>query len=251
MLFEVDVRAVLPSVRTPTLILHRRDDGWIRPGHSHVLAREIEGSTYEEVPGSEDIFYLGDVDALCARIEHFVTGGTLGTSDSDRMLATLMFSDIAQSTQLVASVGDRRWSAKQASYQRVTLKLVEQWHGFVSAWTGDGALCVFDSPTRAVRCAIALRDAAEGLGIDVRAGIHSGEITRRPNDEVVGLAVHITSRVSGHAAAGEIVVSRTVCDLVVGSGFAFGDHGLHQLKGLEGSWQLFLVADTVTNASWR
>lgn len=251
MLFDVDVRAVLPLVRTPTLILHRRDDGWIRAEHSHVLAGDIEGAMYEELDGSEDIFYLGDVDALCGRIEHFVTGGLLGASDGDQMLATLMFSDIAKSTQLAVNVGNQRWSAKQASYKRITLKLVDQWRGFVSTWIGDGALCVFDSPTRAVRCAIALRDATEGSGIDVRAGIHSGEITRRSTDEVIGLAVHIASRVSDRAQAGEIVVSRTVCDLVVGSGFTFGDHGLHHLKGLEGSWQLFRVVDAETSASWN
>lgn len=251
MLFDVDVRSVLPLVRTPTLILHRREDSWIRSGHSRALAREIENSTYEELPGSEDIFYLGDVDALCARIEHFITGGRLGASDGDQMLATLMFSDIVQSTRVVASVGDQRWAAKQASYQRMTLQLVEQWHGFLSAWTGDGALCVFDSPSRAVRCAIALRDNAEGLGVDVRAGIHSGEITRRSTDEVIGLTVHIASRVTGHADAAEIVVSRTVCDLVVGSGFTFEDHGLHELKGLDGTWHLFRVVEAESNASWR
>jgi class 3 adenylate cyclase/pimeloyl-ACP methyl ester carboxylesterase len=237
--FDGDVRHVLASIRVPTLVLVRAGS----PGHEQAryVADHIDGARYVEVPGEDLFFFVGETRPLLDAIEEFVTG-RLPRHDVDRVLATVMFTDVVGSTDQVAGMGDRRWSELLATHDGLTRAELERFRGREVRTTGDGFLAVFDGPGRAVRCACAIRDAVRAIGIQVRVGLHTGEIELHAED-IGGIAVHIAQRVQAFAQPDEVLVSRTVADLVGGSGIAFADRGTHSLKGVPGQWQLFAVED--------
>jgi class 3 adenylate cyclase len=236
-----DVRAVLPLISTPTLVLHRVDNAFLPIGHGRYLAENIAGAELIELPGRDHLPFAGDTDALLGDIEEFLTG-TRGTPNTDRMLATILFTDIVDSTKRAASTGDRRWRELLDNHDRMAGRQVHRFGGRQVKTTGDGILATFDGPARAIQCGLAICDGARQLGIEVRVGVHTGEVERRGND-VAGIGVHIAARVQGAAQPGEVWVSRTVTDLVTGSGIAFNDRGEHPLKGVPGTWQLFTVVN--------
>ena len=239
MMFDVDVRSVLASVQVPTLVLHRADDRWIRPAHGRHLADHIPGARLVVLPGDEDLFFLGDVDALLDEIEAFVTDAP-PAAPSDRVLATLLFTDIVGSTSMAATVGDARWRLLLDHHDAAVRAAVDRHRGRVVNPTGDGALVLFDGPGRALRCACEIRDRLAAAELPVRAGIHAGEVELR-GDDVGGIAVHITSRVAALAGAGEVLTTSTVRDLVAGSGAQFVDRGRHALRGIDGRWHVLAV----------
>jgi class 3 adenylate cyclase/predicted esterase len=233
----IDVRAVLPLVRVPTLVLHRRDDP-ISPLENAVqLAHQIPGATLTVLDGADHAPHAGDVEALVAPIEAFVRGPGTAVATADRVLATVLFTDIVQSTELAADFGDRRWRELLDAHDSVAETLVVAHAGRLVKSTGDGLLAVFDGPARAVRCAHAMRQAVAPLGIQLRAGLHAGEIEQRGTD-VAGLAVHLAARVQALAQPGEVLVTRTVRDLVVGSELGFESRGTHALKGMPEPWEV-------------
>jgi class 3 adenylate cyclase len=203
-------------------------------------AQHIRGARVVELPGDDRLFFVGDSGPMLDAIEEFLTG-QLPAHHSDRVLATVLFTDIVGSTEQAAHLGDRRWKEVLATHDALVAAELERFRGRMVKSTGDGALATFDGPGRAIRCACAIRDSIRSLGIDVRAGLHTGEIELR-GDDVTGVAVHIGARVSALAGAGEVLVSSTVKDLVAGSGIDFEDRGERELKGVPGSWRLFAVA---------
>jgi class 3 adenylate cyclase len=236
---EIDVRDVLPAIHVPTLIIHRSGDRFIDVDHGQYLARHIEGAKYVELPGDDHLWYVGDQGEILDEIEEFLTG-VRPVPEVDRILATVLFTDIVDSTKKAAELGDRRWRRLLEDHHNVTRKELERFRGREVKMLGDGILATFDGPGRSVRCAHALRDALRSLGIEIRAGIHTGECEVMDGD-VGGVAVHIGARILGMASPGEVLVSSTVKDLVSGSGIAFEDRGAHQLKGVPGEWRLFSV----------
>ena len=230
---------MLPAIRVPTLVIHRRDAVGFRVEHGRYLAEHIPDARYVELPGTDNLIWAGDLDAMVAEIQAFVTGVRPAT-EPRRVLATVLFTDIVGSTERAAELGDVRWQALLADHNRVVRRQLERFGGHEVKVVGDGFLATFDGPARAVRCAIAIRDGVRELGLEIRAGIHVGEIEVLP-DDIAGLAVHLGARVSALAGAGEVLVSSTVKDLVVGSGLAFDDRGSHVLKGVPGEWRLFAV----------
>ncbi len=239
MVFSLDVRAVLPVISAPTLVLHRVDASEFRVGHGRYLADHIPTAKYVELPGADSTFFVGDADALLDEVEEFVTG-TRSAPDPDRVLTTVLFTDVASSTEHSASVGDRRWRDLLDAHDALAGRQLARYGGRIVKTTGDGLLAAFDGPARAIKCACAIRDALRALGLVVRAGIHTGEVEVRGTD-LAGIAVHLAYRVQAKAAPGEVVVSRTVVDLVAGSGIEFDDRGEHELKGIPGKWRLFTV----------
>jgi pimeloyl-ACP methyl ester carboxylesterase len=237
MLAESDVRPALAAIRVPTLILHRDRDPWVSVGHGRFLSTHIPGATYEELPGEEHPPYFGDQDAILRRVAAFLTG-VPSTLAPDRMLATVMFTDIVGSTGNVARVGDLRWRELLDAHDRATRYELEQHRGKLIKTTGDGVLATFDGPARAVRCAAALRSALGGLSLGIRVGLHTGEVEVRGPD-IGGIAVHIASRIQALANPGEILTSGVVPPLVAGSGIEFTDRGEHELRDVPGTWQLF------------
>jgi class 3 adenylate cyclase len=237
--FEVDVRHLLPAIRVPTLVVVRTG----APGHEQgrYVADHIDGARYVEVPGEDTFFFTGDTRPLMDAIEGFVTG-RLPRHDTDRVLATVMFTDVVGSTDQAAGMGDRRWSELLATHDGLTRAELDRFRGREIETTGDGFLATFDGPGRAVRCACAIGDAVRAIGLKVRVGLHAGEIELH-GDHVRGIAVHIAQRVQALAQPDEVLVSRTVADLVGGSGIAFADRGTHTLKGVPNPWQLFAVED--------
>ena len=238
-LFRIDVRQILPTITVPTLVIHARGD-LIPVQGGRYLADHIPGARMLEVDGTDHSPWLTDPDAITAEIEEFLTGSHAAPSQSHRALRTVLFTDMVASTQHAAASGDERWRAVLHRFDEITTQLTERFGGAVVKSTGDGHLATFDGPTQAIRCAEALRADAETLGIQIRAGIHTGECELLEND-IGGLAVHIAARILGQAGAGEILVSRTVRDLVVGSGTGFEDHGSVELRGVPGTWQLLAV----------
>jgi class 3 adenylate cyclase/esterase/lipase len=236
---HVDVRAILPAISVPTLILHRRDQAMLEMGHARYLADHIDGSTLVELPGVDTLPFAGDIDDLIDPIEEFLTGGH-GTGSADRVLATVMFIDIVGSTSQLAELGDRRWHDLLRNHNSMVTRQVERFRGRLVKHIGDGTLMTFDGPARAIACAQSVVSGAQQLGIDLRAGLHTGEIELL-DDDIGGIAVHIAARVVDLGGANEILVSRTVTDLVAGSGMEFEDRGEHVLKGVPGSWRLFAV----------
>ena len=236
--FEADLRTVLPLVKVPTLVLYREGAGIA--GEARYLADHITGAKVVELPGEDRLFFVGDTGPMLDGIEEFLTG-QLPAHRSDRVLATVLFTDIARSTEHAARVGDRRWKELLATHDVLLGAEVERFRGRTVKSTGDGMLATFDGPGRAIHCALAIRDSVRALGVDVRAGLHTGEIELR-SDDVAGVAVHIGARVSALASAGEVLVSSTVKDLVAGSDIEFEDRGEHELKGVPGSWRLYVVA---------
>jgi class 3 adenylate cyclase len=239
-LHTLDVRDILPAVQAPTLVIHRRGDRMIHLDAGRYLADHIPGARLVELPGDDHLFYFGDSDAIVDEIEEFVTG--VRRVEADRVLTNVLFTDIVRSTELTARLGDRRWRVLLDEHDRVVASLVDRFQGNVVKTTGDGVLATFDGPARAVRCAAAIRDSVHTLGVEVRSGLHSGEVELR-GDDITGMAVVIARRICDLAGAGEIVVSRTVTDLVVGSGLSFASRGAQAqiLKGVPGEWQLFNV----------
>ncbi len=237
--FRIDVRPILPTITAPTLVIHARDD--IMPvQYGRYLADHIPGARYLEVEGTAHAPWVTEPDRILTEIEEFLTGSHAAPPQSHRALRTVLFTDIVASTQHSAAAGDQRWRAVLHRFGEITTELTQQFGGTVVKSTGDGHLATFDGPTQAIRCAEALRADAESLGIQIRAGIHTGECELLDAD-IGGLAVHIAARILGQAGAGDILVSRTVRDLVVGSGTGFEDRGSVELRGVPGSWQLLAV----------
>lgn len=236
---RTDVRAALGAIGVPTLVLHRADDQHVRVGHGRYLAQNIPGAIYRELPGDAHPYYAGDNEELLAEISEFLTG-VRDVPDSDRMLATVMFTDIVGSTQRAAELGDRRWRQLRDAHDALVRGQLARFRGREIDTTGDGFLAMFDGPARAIRCASEIADGVNELGIEIRAGLHTGEC-ERVGDDVSGIAIHLAQRVVSLAGPGEVLVSSTVKDLVVGSGIDFEDRGSHQLKGVPGEWQLHSV----------
>jgi class 3 adenylate cyclase len=234
---EVDVRPVLPLVQAPTLILHRRGFGLVPIEHARYLAEHIAGAKLVELSGSDVDLSWETPDVALDGIHEFLTGVRRDTEPS-RVLATVLFTDIVGSTKRAARLGDRRWRELLGVHDELASRLVEEFHGQLVKTTGDGILATFDGPGRAIRCVAAFRDELTGIGLRIRSGLHTGEIELRDHD-VGGIAVHIAARVMAAAGPGEILISRTVRDLVAGSDIAMDDLGTRPLKGVEGSWELF------------
>jgi class 3 adenylate cyclase len=238
----VDVRPLLPLIQAPTLVLHRRDFALLPVEHGRYLAEHIPGARLVELPGSDGPLTWETPELTLGYIEEFLTG-VRPTVPTTRVLATVLFTDIVASTERAAELGDRRWRELLQVHDDLGNRLVEQWGGRVVKTTGDGILATFDGPGRAIGCAVALRDQLGDIDVQVRAGLHTGEVELRDNDDVGGIAVHIASRVMAAAGPGEIVVSRTVRDLVVGSERTLEERDSRTLKGVDGDWPLFTVAD--------
>ena len=237
---EIDIRDVLPAIRVPTLVIHRTGDRVVPIGAGRYLAEHIPDATLLELPGDDHYPFSGDYEPALEELEEFLTGSRRGR-EPDRVLATMLFTDIVGSTERAVELGDRRWKDLLADHHRVVRTALRQHRGNEVRLTGDGFLATFDGPARAIRCAEAIRDGVRTLGLEVRAGLHTGEI-ELADSGVEGVAVHIGARVSSLAGTGEILVSSTVKDLVVGSGVAFRDRGAHALKGVPGEWRVFAVA---------
>ena len=236
----VDVRDVLGSIQCPTLVMRRAGDTLIDARHAHYAADHIPGARYIELPGSDNLIAVGDVDTPLHEIAHFLTGSCPPVS-RERALATVLFTDIVGSTERASQLGDERWRELLEGHDRVVREQVGLHRGRVVKSLGDGSLAIFDAPSRAIASALAIRAGIRELGLEIRAGLHTGECELR-GDDVGGIAVHIGARISALAATGEILASGTVRDLVVGSGLELDDHGEQELKGVPGRWRTYAVA---------
>ncbi|HEY6428695.1 MAG TPA: adenylate/guanylate cyclase domain-containing protein [Acidimicrobiales bacterium] len=239
LLFSADVRAILADITCPTLVVARRDSVSDFKEHARYLAERIAGARLMIVPGRDMLAWAGDFDTIVDEMEEFVTGAR-GTHAATRMLATVLFTDIVDSTVLAAERGDREWRAVLDEFEMNLGRLLSRHDGVLVKTTGDGALARFAAPTQAVRCAVALRAAARASGLELRSGLHAGEVELR-GDDIGGLAVHIASRVSALAGPDDVLVTGTVRDLVVGSGITFDDRGRHTLRGVPDEWQVLAV----------
>jgi class 3 adenylate cyclase len=238
--YEIDVRHLLPSIRVPTLILHRVGDALVPVAAGRYLAEHITGSRFVEVPGIDHTVIDDETqDIIADEIEEFLTG-VKPAPEPDRVLATVLFTDIVGSTEHAAAVGDRKWIDLLAAHNDLAERQISRFRGRAVKSTGDGVLATFDGPGRAIRCAQAISTGAHDLGIKVRAGLHTGECELLGTD-IGGIAVHIAARVAAQAGAGEVMVSSTVKDLVAGSGIEFEDKGSRALKGVPQEWRLFLA----------
>jgi class 3 adenylate cyclase len=242
-----DIRSVLSSVRVPTLVLHRRGDRYAPVAHGRYLAEHIEGAKYVELDGADSFLFAGDADRVVDEIEAFLTGSA-PSPHHDRMLATVLFTDIVGSTRRAAEIGDHAWHALLDAHEGAAARLVERHRGRLVKSTGDGLLATFDGPSRAIDCALALQEDGRRAGIQLRAGLHTGEVELR-GDDIGGIAVHIASRIQSLAAPDQVLVSRTVNDLVAGSDIHFEEPVERELKGIPGRWKLFSVADPSRTAS--
>ena len=236
---EIDTRAVLPTVTVPTLVLQRTGDRNVKVEEGRWIAAQIRGATYVELGGEDHLAWI-EADDLLDEVEAFLTG-VRRTPEADRVLATVLFTDISNSTEMVTSLGDRRWRGLIGEHHRLVRKELDRFKGREIDTAGDGFLAAFDGPARAVRAACAIRDAVSELDLEIRAGLHTGECELMEG-KVGGIAVHTGARVAGLASPGEVLVSSTVRDLVAGSGITFEDRGEHELKGV-GSWRLYSVVD--------
>src|SRR5262245_5803242 len=234
---EIDVRHVLPAIQVPTLILHRTAERAIDVAHARYMAQRISGSKLVELAGVDHSYCAGDRDALLDEVEVFLTGAR-HVYEPERVLATVLFTDIVGSTERAAALGDNAWRQLLEAFYAKARAVLHQYRGREINTSGDGFLASFDGPARAIRCAGAIRDTVRALGLEVRGGLHTGECELVGND-IAGIAVHIGARVAGLAAAGEVLVSQTVRDLVAGSGLAFEERGMHTLKGVPNAWRLF------------
>jgi pimeloyl-ACP methyl ester carboxylesterase len=239
---QIDIRAVLPVIGVPTLVIHRTGDLNIDVGGARWMAGQIPGAKYVELPGADHLPFVGNQDAILDEVEQFLTGSR-GAAERDRVLATVMFTDIVSSTKRAHEVGDRAWRELLEQHHALVRRALERFRGREIDIAGDGFLAAFDGPARAIRCACAVRDAVLQLGLEIRAGLHTGECEVL-GDKLAGIAVHTGARVAAMAAAGEVLVSSTVKDLVAGSGLEFADRGTHELKGIPGDWRLFAVQRT-------
>jgi class 3 adenylate cyclase len=235
-----DVRGLLPLVRVPTLVLHRSDETWLRVEGSRYVAEHIPGAKLIELPGTDHYIWEQNAAAVVDEIEEFVTG-VRRQRGSQRSVKSLLFTDIVGSTVRAQSLGDERWRRLLDRHEVLVARQIERFDGRFVKSMGDGVLATFDGPARAIRCALAIREAMRGLDLAIRVGIHTGEVELRGGD-IGGIAVHIGARVSEQAEPAEVLVSRTVVDLLAGSDFEFTDRGEHELKGVPGAWRLFSVA---------
>jgi len=238
--YQVDLRPVLPTVRVPSLVLHRAGNSYIRIDNGRYLAEHIAGARFIEVPGDDHYFHAGDTESMLGPVQEFLTG-TREVADENRVLATVLFTDIVGATAHAERLGDRAWTDLLQRHHELVRQELARFRGREVDTAGDGFFATFDGPARGVRCALAIRDVVRPLGINVRAGLHTGEC-EQIGDKIGGIAVHIGARVMGLGGAGQVLVSRTVRDLVTGSGLRFDDYGSHSLKGVEGTWELFEVS---------
>jgi pimeloyl-ACP methyl ester carboxylesterase len=241
--FATDARDLLPLVTIPTLVVQRRDDPSAPAGHGRYLADRIPDATYVELPGGDHMPFSGDSSQIVGAVRMFVLGRLPEADAGARRLAAVAFTDIVGSTEAARRLGDARWVQLLDVHDAVTRRIAGEEGGRVVKSTGDGVLAVFDGPAGAVRFGRAVGAEVAALGLDVRCGIHAGEIHAR-GDDVAGLAVHAAARIAGLAGAGDVVVSRAVVDLTAGAGYVFDDHGTHELKGLDGTWELYRVTST-------
>lgn len=237
---NIDVREVLPSIQAPTLVLHRRDDGGFDFRHSAYLAEHIPNARLVPLEGEDSLPFLGDSEAVLGEIEEFLTGAR-AEREPDRVLATVLFTDICRSTERAAELGDARWRAVLEQHDQIVRRQLTRHRGKAVKSVGDGWLATFDGPARGIRAARGIAEDVRGLGLEIRAGLHTGEC-EVIEDDVGGLAVHIAARVMAGAGPGEVRVSNTVKDLVVGSGLRFDDRGETELRGVPGAWHLWTVA---------
>ncbi|HEY1286231.1 MAG TPA: alpha/beta fold hydrolase [Solirubrobacterales bacterium] len=237
---EMDVRPALDAISAPTLVLHRAEDRIVPARQGRYIADRIPSARYVELPGPDHLPIVGDQDALLDEVEEFLVGSRRGT-DAERALATILFTDIVGSTETAARLGDRRWRDLLERHDAAVRRQLALHRGREVKTIGDGFLAVFDGPARAIRCAVAIRNELAGIGIEVRAGIHTGEV-ELIGEDVSGMAVNIGARVGALASGGEVLVSSTVKELVVGSGIEFEERGTHRLKGAPDEWRLYAVA---------
>ena len=240
MVTALDVRAVLPTIRVPTLVIQHTDDRFFAAARGKYVADHISGAKYVELPGRNAYHFVEPWRESFQEVAEFLTGQQADVAD-DRVLATVLFTDIVDSTRRAAEMGDRDWHALLDAHDAVVRSQLARFRGREVNTSGDGFLAMFDGPQRAIRCAMAIRDAVQALGIEVRAGLHTGECEVR-GDDIGGIGVHIGARVSALAGPNDVLVSSTLRDLVIGSGLEFEDRGAHTLKGVPGEWQLFAVA---------
>jgi class 3 adenylate cyclase len=238
-MFKADARAMIPAIRAPTLVLHRRSYRFMPIAHGRYLADRIAGASFVELPGSDGPLFWEHAEQALDAIEGFVTGMTPAEA-SNRVLATVVYTDIVGSTSTAERMGDSRWREILDLHDDTARRLLAAHGGRLVKTTGDGVLATFEGPGRAIRFATTFRDQLLGIGLRIRTGIHTGEVEMR-GDDVGGMAVHLAARIMALAEGDQILVSRTVRDLVVGSELSFEDHGTHQLKGIEGGWQVLAV----------
>jgi pimeloyl-ACP methyl ester carboxylesterase len=243
----IDVRDVLPTIQVPTLVLHRTGDRDVNVQEGRYLAARIPGARFVELDGEDHWISAGDTDAIADEIEEFLTG-TRPVPELDRVLATVLFTDIVGSTRRAAELGDRRWRELVSTHDAAVRRQLQRFRGREIDTAGDGFLATFDGPARAVRCAQSIGEAVRELGIDVRAGIHTGEC-ELDGAKIRGIAVHTGARVASLAGPGEVLISKTVKDLVAGSGLEFEDRGVHELKGVPGEWQVYAAVGASTSAT--
>jgi pimeloyl-ACP methyl ester carboxylesterase len=237
---QINVRDIIPTIRVPTLIIHRSGDQLVPIKAARTLAKHIPGARYVELPGTDHFFFVGDnADDVADAMEEFLTGSHAPV-DVERVLATVLFTDIVGSTDKAEAIGDQRWRNLLANHHAAVRRNLDRFRGREIKTTGDGFLASFDGPARGIKCACSIADEVRRLGIEVRAGLHTGECEVM-GDDYGGIAVHIGARVAALASAGEVLVSSTVKDLVAGSGLRFIDFGVRSLKGVQGEWRLFAV----------
>jgi class 3 adenylate cyclase len=234
---EIDVRPILPSIRVPTFIIHRQGDVRVNVEAGRFMARQIPNAKYLELPGSDHMLWTGETERILDEVEEFLTGSR-SAIESDRVLATVLFTDIVNSTKRAETIGDRAWHDVLDRHNALVRREISRHRGHEVRTMGDGFLATFDGPARSIRCALAINEGVEALGLQVRAGLHTGEI-EMADDDLSGIAVHIASRVATMAKPGQVLVSNTVRDLVAGSNIRFHDEGSHSLKGLTESVRLF------------
>jgi len=239
MLLEVDVRDILPAIRVPTLVLHRRHDRVVNIAHGRYVADRIPQARFVELAGIDHVVEAGETDVVLDHVEEFLTG-THRVAEHNRVLATVMFTDLVGSTERAASVGDKEWVDLLGAHQLAVRTELDRFRGREVKTTGDGFLATFDGPARAIRCGQAIVEALKPLNLDVRVGVHTGEV-ELIDEDIGGIAVHIASRIGGLAGSGEVLVSETIKGIVAGSGIAFKDRGDHELKGIPESWRLYEV----------
>jgi class 3 adenylate cyclase len=241
MAFDIDVRDVVPAISVPTLILHATGDRVCHVENGRFLARSIPGARYVELPGDDHVRWF-DPDRALSEIREFLTG-TREAAEPERVLTTVLFTDIVDSTRHAGEVGDRRWRELIEAHHAAVRRELARFRGTEVDTAGDGFFATFDGPARAIRCAGAIIEAVRTIGLEIRAGVHTGEV-ERTDGRIAGMAVHVGARVAALGGAGQVLASGTVHDLVAGSGIAFADQGLHELKGVPGSWRVYEVTDT-------
>ena len=238
--FEIDVRSVLPAITAPTLVIARPRNVIYPVQHTRYLAEHIPGAKYAEFKDADLPYFVGNTAELLGTVEEFVTG-MRPVPSADRFLGTVLFVDVAGSTQLAGRIGDSQFRELIERFHELVRRQLDRYQGRLVDTAGDGALALFDSPARAIACAESLRDGVRALGLQVRAGVHTGEMERGPGGQIRGIAVHTGARVAALADPGEVLVSRTIRDLVAGSPVRLESRGVHELKGVPGSWEVFAV----------